>query len=201
MLRYAAFAREYAKDHNGTRAYRAVYPNCKSENAAAVGAHQFLRNPKIRALVDDLEAEAARAAQIDIQRLLREAARLAFVDSRKLFHPDGRPKEPQELDDDTAAAVGGIERVVEYHDVPKKNGRGTTKRKTIIYRYKVLDKNSSLERLFKHKGLFRPETDLPPIEDLESMEEEDVVGVARRIAFTLELAGRRGKAKIKATVK
>lgn len=152
-------------------------------------------------MVDDLEAEAAHAAQIDIQRILRETARCAFVDTRKLFHPDGRPKQPQELDDDTAAAVGGIERVVEYKEVPKTKGRGTRKLKIITYHYKVLDKNPSLERLFKHKGLFRPETGVPLPDDIDDMEDEDVVSVARRIAFTLELAGRRGKAKIKATVK
>jgi len=179
-LRYRAFAREYAKDHNATRAYKAVYPNCNTDQAAAVNGSRLLTNAKVRQLVDELEAEAARAARIDVQRILRETTRLAFLDPRRLFHADGRMKKPQELDDDTAAAVGGIERVVE------KRGKKTI----VTYRYKVLDKNASLERLFKHKGLFRPEAEIPPPPSEIEEDEEDLVSSARRIAFTLELAGR-----------
>lgn len=195
-LAMAAFVREYLRlGRNGTQAYFLTHPRCKSAAAAAVGATRMLNKAKVREMIEALEDESARQAEIDVARLLREAARLAFVDPRKLFHPDGRVKQPQELDDDTAAAVGGIEQVVEYKTV------GGKKQRIVTYRYKVLDKNASHERLFKHKGLFKPEPPAPqpvPIEGEEAS--EDVLDTARRIAFTLELAAR-GKAKVKATVR
>ena len=45
------------------------------------------------------------AADLTADRLAREIARVAFFDPRKLKHPDGRWKELEELDDDTAAKL------------------------------------------------------------------------------------------------
>lgn len=41
------FADEYLIDLNGTRAYKAAYPNIKSNNAAAVRANKLLKNREI----------------------------------------------------------------------------------------------------------------------------------------------------------
>lgn len=46
------FADEYLIDLNATRAYKAVYKNCKSDNAAAACAAKLLRNPKVKAYID-----------------------------------------------------------------------------------------------------------------------------------------------------
>ena len=184
-LRYAAFAREYARTHNATQS--AIKAGYSSKTAASLGS-RLLRNVKVAEMVQALEREASELAQIDTVRLLRESARLAFVDPRRLFHPDGRPKAPHELDDDTAAAVAGIERVVEYKEVPKKKGKGTRKQRVVVFRYKVLDKNSTHERLFKHKGLFKEAP--PPLPgDLEEGE-ENALDIARRIAFVLVVGAR-----------
>ena len=51
------FCDEYLIDLNGTRAYKAAYPSVKNENTAASGASELLRNPKVRAYLDEqLEA-------------------------------------------------------------------------------------------------------------------------------------------------
>ena len=41
------FADEYLIDLNGTRAYKAAYPNIKSDNAAAVRANKLLKKKEI----------------------------------------------------------------------------------------------------------------------------------------------------------
>lgn len=51
--KHKMFADEYLIDLNATRAYMAVYKNCKSENSAAVNASKLLRNPKIKAYIDE----------------------------------------------------------------------------------------------------------------------------------------------------
>lgn len=45
------FCDEYLVDLNATRAYKAVYKNCKSDAAAAVCASKLLRNPKVEAYI------------------------------------------------------------------------------------------------------------------------------------------------------
>lgn len=47
------FCDEYLIDLNGTRAYKAAYPSVKNENTAAAGASELLRNPKVRAYLDE----------------------------------------------------------------------------------------------------------------------------------------------------
>jgi phage terminase small subunit len=47
------FADEYLIDLNATRAYMAVYKNCKSENSAAVCASKLLRNAKVKAYIEE----------------------------------------------------------------------------------------------------------------------------------------------------
>ena len=50
------FCCEYAKHGNASKAYKAAYPTV-SENAARVNACKLLKNPEIRARVDELQAE------------------------------------------------------------------------------------------------------------------------------------------------
>lgn len=47
------FADEYLIDLNATRAYMAVYKNCKSEQAAAACASKLLRNTKVKEYVEE----------------------------------------------------------------------------------------------------------------------------------------------------
>lgn len=47
------FANEYLVDRNGTRAYKAAYPKVKKDETAAAGASALLRNPKVKAYIDE----------------------------------------------------------------------------------------------------------------------------------------------------
>ena len=81
--------------------------------------------------------------------MLQEVARLALFDPRKFFHDNGSPRSIQELDDDTAAALAGMEVVEQFE------GSGA-ERKFVGYlkKYKLPDKGANLDRLMKHLGLF-----------------------------------------------
>lgn len=48
------FADEYVLDCNGTRAYKAAYPNVKKDSSAATAASRLLRNVEIKAYIDEL---------------------------------------------------------------------------------------------------------------------------------------------------
>lgn len=48
-----AFCDEYLIDLNATRAYKAAYPNIKSDRAAGVNASKLLKNTNIREYIDE----------------------------------------------------------------------------------------------------------------------------------------------------
>lgn len=140
------FVAEYIKDRNGTQAaIRAGY----SEKGAATQAERLLRNAEVRSAVDAAITKVAEKAELTAERTLRELARLAFFDPRKLLNPDGSPKPLNELDDDTAACLAGMDIMEEYE------GSGED-RKFVGYtkKYKIADKNSALDKAMKHLGLF-----------------------------------------------
>lgn len=56
-LKQKMFCDEYLIDLNATRAYLAVYKNCKSEAAAAAAAARLLRNVKVEAYIAERMAE------------------------------------------------------------------------------------------------------------------------------------------------
>lgn len=143
------FVDEYLIDFNGTQALiRAGYKS-KTENAAAVRAIELLRKPKIAQVVQERRAEHTEKSEIDTIAILREAARIALSDVGKLYDEKGNLKPIGDLDDDIRRCIAAIETEEIWE------GRGN-ERTLIGYRKKVKlwDKNSALERLFKHLVLF-----------------------------------------------
>ena len=150
--RQLAFAREYLVDLNGTKAViRAGY----SERGADVQAVRLLADARIKALIDQGMADRAERNQITADRVLQEVARLAFLDIRKAFKSDGTLLPLDQLDDDTAAAIAGLEVFEEYQ------GRGED-REFIGFtkKIKLADKKGSLELLMRHLGLLKDKVQL-----------------------------------------
>ncbi|MBR0568375.1 terminase small subunit [Azoarcus sp. L1K30] len=146
------FVDEYLKDLNGTQAaIRAGY----SEKSAMVQASKMLKNPKVAAAIAERMKDRERRTEITQDRVLRELARVAFFDPRKLYRDDGSPKDITELDDDTAAAVAGLEVLEQYE------GLGDD-RKFVGYlkKYKIADKGQALTNAMRHLGLFNDKLDL-----------------------------------------
>lgn len=156
----AAFVREYLVDKNATQA--AIRAGYSPRTAASIG-EENLRKPEIRAAIDAGLADLASRVGITAERVLRERARLAFFDPRKLLDAEGNPKPMHELDDDTAAAIAGVE-VVEM-----KGGAEIPGVLSLVKKYRLAVKDTSLAALEKHLGLTeRPmRFALPRIESAE----------------------------------
>lgn len=89
------------------------------------------------------------AADVTTERTVLELARLAYLDPRRLFRPDGTRIPIHELDDDVAAALSGFD-----HDEVT-HGRG--KSRTVIGRstkYRFADKGGALDKLAKIQGAY-----------------------------------------------
>jgi phage terminase small subunit len=114
------------------------------------------------------------------EKVLDEWRKLATFDARKLFWPDGTPKAITDLDDDTAAAIVGLDTVtVGNADM----GIGQ------ILKFKLASKQAALDSIAKHFGMFVDRQEITgrnggPIETAVGNADE----LARRIAFMLQNA-------------
>lgn len=133
------FAQEVAKGEMLTNAYKAAYPKSKSWLPKSVNekASALASNIKVLSRIEVLRDKVESAAMVSHEKLLREIARLAFSDPRRLVTKSGAMVPLQELDSDTAAAIASVE-VDEYGKV----------------KYKLWDKGPAQERLAKYLGLY-----------------------------------------------
>jgi phage terminase small subunit len=124
--------------------YRQAYPSSLKWKPESVHqtASKLAADPMVSTRVSFLAKKVEEVFAIDTARLLREASRLAHSDIAGIMHPDGRVKLPHELDADTRAAVASF-KIDEYGRIE----------------YKFWDKNSAIERLFKHRGLFKEDNE------------------------------------------
>jgi phage terminase small subunit len=145
------FVDEYAVDLNGAQAaIRAGY----SKKTAKEQASRLLTNAHIGAAVQQRLAVSTKKAHLTVERIDQEIARLAFSDKRKLYRPDGTLKAPHEWDDDTAAAVAGVE-VSELWE-----GHGEDREQVgVVKKVKVWDKPAALTLAARRLALLRDKTD------------------------------------------
>lgn len=137
------FALEVASGKSLADAYRVAYPKSLKWAEAALWSQssQLRSNGKVSKRINDLAQKVEQAFVVDKARVLREIARIAFSDIKRLTQ-NGKAQLPEELDDDTAAAVSAF-KLDEY-------GR---------LEYKMWDKNAALEKLAKHLGLFKEDNE------------------------------------------
>lgn len=66
-----AFADEYLTDLNGTRAYKAVYKNVKSDATASTNAWRLLRNAKVKEYIADRMKKIQSEKTADLEEVIR----------------------------------------------------------------------------------------------------------------------------------
>ncbi len=151
-----AFCLRYLETGNASEAYRRAY-DAEGMKPASVNrkAFELLANVKITAFLNELKARQLKRHDVTVERVLREYAKLAFLDIRKAFDEDGKPKMIQEIDDDTAAAIAGIEAEDIY------GGRGEDREIVArLHKIKLSDKKGALDSLAKHLGMFTDKLEL-----------------------------------------
>lgn len=75
--RHEHFCQEYMRDKNATQAYLRTY-GC-TYDAAKVSASKLLTNPNIKNRIQDLTDEECARLKVSRQRLIDEAAKIAFL--------------------------------------------------------------------------------------------------------------------------
>lgn len=135
--KHRRFVEEYVIDFNGTQAaIRAQF----SKKSARSQASRLLTKRNIQDAIRALTMKAAEKAELSVQRVTQEIARLAFYDIGDLYDADGTPKPIHQLSPDLRAVIAGIE-IHEEHEP----GDGVKKPRVVITKkFKLVDKCAAL---------------------------------------------------------
>ena len=146
------FIEEYIVDLNATQA--AIRAGYSPKAAKQQGSH-LLSLPTIRARIGELKAERSKRTQITADRVLRELARVAFVNPTDVIDPATATVRASASEDDLAV-IAGVK--VKYIPVKQPDGEGGVEFVDAVEReIKLADKLKALDMLAKHLGMYDKE--------------------------------------------
>lgn len=170
---------EHCRTRKGYEQECAVQDAIARDNISAAGKSQTGNRMAMYKATAQEKLQLRRAQhveklRINAENVLREYARIAFFDVKNLFDDDGNPLPLTELDDNTSAAIAGV-------DVQK---LGKDEGFAQIVKYKLADKLRALDALAKRLNLF-DETQKHVIEGNINIGKMSKTEKARRVAFLL----------------
>ena len=134
------FCDEYLIDCNGTRAYKAAYPNCKKDSSADASARKLLGNTRIKTYIEE------KLAEISSQKIAEAQEVMEYLTS--VMRREYKENIVVTLTEETSTYV------------PDENGtmrKHTTKKEVpqlVEIPAKLSDANKAAELLGKRYGLF-----------------------------------------------
>ena len=140
------FVEEYLVDFNATQAsIRAGY---SARTAKEIG-YELLKRPHVQEAVSKARDRVTARNDVTVDRIVREAAAVAFSDIRQLYDEDGTLLPVREWPDGVAESIAGIEVEEQFE------GRGEAREYVgRLKKIKRWDKTKALEILAKYKKLF-----------------------------------------------
>lgn len=177
------FVEEYLIDLNATQA--AIRAGYSADTAGAIG-YENLQKPYIADAIAEARKKLSEGAGVTQERVVKELARLAFLDIRKAFDDEGRLKPIVDLDDDTAAAIAGLEIEVERSRKPQTDEEIQLATRT--HKIKLSDKKGALDSLARHLGMFVDKVQHTGKDGKDLIPAMDPAETARRVAFILSQA-------------
>ena len=153
--KHEAFALQIAQGRSKREA--AIAAGFSEKSASTMGGRLSKKVEISRRIVElQSKVETATIAKvaITIDRVVAEYGKLAFLDIRQAFDSEGRLLPIREIDDDTAAAIAGIE--VE----DRTSGSGEAISAIRLHKIKLNDKKGALDSLAKYLGMFKERVEL-----------------------------------------
>lgn len=144
----ARFVDEYLIDLNSTAA--AVRAGYSPRTANKIGP-ELLGKTSIQKVIAQRMADREKRTEITQDMVLRELAKIAFIDPRKFFDASGKLIPVHLLDCDTAACIAGM-------DISVIAGEADTVETT--KKIKQADKLAALGMVGKHLGMFSQKVEL-----------------------------------------
>lgn len=118
-------------------------------NSLGAQANALMKLPKIQAYIEHIKSQQMAAFGLTPERVLKELARLAFVDPSKMYDDEGCMLNIKDMDEDTRRAISSVEtKELFEQEGRKKKYVGDAKKA------KLGDKTKALELLMRHFGQF-----------------------------------------------
>lgn len=168
--RHEVFCREYAIHSNGSKAYLKAFPHVKP-SACGPNAYKLLNTTHIDNRIKQITAERLDKLEVTHEKILREVAKMAFLDPREFYNGDGSIKLVVDMDPDAASALEGVKTRV----VDTENSDGVTRTVTVT-EIKHNNKRGALELLMRYKEMI-----------VDRVDHSGVVGVTDDLAKLQEL--------------
>jgi phage terminase small subunit len=149
-IRHVEFARKY------------VISLDAEKSAADVGYHgrrayaELLSNPKVELYIRKLQKQMRDRFVLTADRVIQELCKIGFVNPQDLYDEDGQLKSPSKLHPNVAGALSEI--TEEMVGIDKATSKPLIKRK-----YKFHSKESALDKLARHLGLYEKDNSQRPI--------------------------------------
>lgn len=173
-----AFCLAYVETGNASEAYRRAY-SARNMSAKTVWekASRLLSEGKVRARLDELRAAVANETIIKEARVIEEVARIGLFDPGRMFDENGALLPIHKMPADVRAGISSIE----VSEIRSDDGETVVGH---VKKIKLWDKNSALEKIMKHKGMFvdRKEIHVGPLDNLSHAELKALEEVLRGIA-------------------
>lgn len=134
------FVEEYLIDLNATQA--AIRAGYSTESAKEIGCEN-LTKPNIKTEIDKAMAERSRRTGISQDRVLRELAKIAFVNPGDVINLNQATVKSDAKEEDLAAIAS-----VKIKNIPTEDGEITERE------IKLCDKLKALDLLGKHLGIY-----------------------------------------------
>ncbi|WFR56396.1 terminase small subunit [Anaerocolumna sp. AGMB13025] len=160
------FADEYLIDLNATRAYKAVYKNCKNDETAAAAGARMLRNVKVAEYIQQRMKDREKRTEITQDKVLTELAAIAFSkgsDFAKVVDEPIISHGKYVIDPDT----GKVKTFKSVEVIPtdklteeKKKAISGIKEGKYGIEVATCDKVKALELLGRHLGMFKDKVEL-----------------------------------------
>lgn len=152
------FCQLWVETGNATRSYIDAGLPHSSEHVARTMAFRKLRNVDIRTYIRELQKKAADSAQVTADELAHGFRRAELADVRKLVGPDGNMVPLQDLPDEIALAIQGIE----VESVFEWEGRGEDRQRVEVgkkYKIKLENKTEARKILAQWLGMLKLDKD------------------------------------------
>ncbi len=158
------FIDEYLIDLNATRAYKAAYPKCKSDEAANAASSRLLRNVKVQEQIAIEQQDIQDRTKITQDRVVQELAKIAFSNATDYVEVVTRPIKHRYWDDKKKEYVYEEGDVYEQDIILKDTKQLTDDQKAAISSIKntkhgiaieQCNKVEALHLLGQHLGMFK----------------------------------------------
>lgn len=150
-----AFVKEYLVDQN---AYQAAIRAGYAATTAHSQSHVMLEMPEIKELVTKALIKQADNLDLSPEKVLKELAKIAFIDPRVIFDDNGELKPLSQIPKEARACIATIDKSYDKHG-------------NVVKKVKLVSKIDALDKLGKHLKLFNDTVDI-----------NITVGLAERIA-------------------